>query len=91
MPTAIKLCPCDSSRIAAHGYDPDTNTLALQFKGRGGTPGPVYHYDKVEPELYEDLKRAESLGKFFGERINVKDDAGALKYPFTRIEEPKEE
>lgn len=83
----IALCECDSSRIHAHGYDQDTNTLALQFKGKGGVPGPVYHYSNVEPELYEDLKRAESLGKFFGERINLKDDEGKWKYPFTRLED----
>lgn len=83
----INLTPCQSSRIHAHGYCPDTNTLALQFKSKG-LPGPVYHYAGFEPEAYEDLKRAESLGTFFGQRINIKVD-DKLKYPFTKIEEEK--
>lgn len=93
MPTPkITLTPCESSRIHAHGYCMDTNTMALQFKGKDG-PGPVYHYAGFEPEAYEDLKRSESIGKFFGSRVNVKhpDDATKMLYPFTRIEAEKAE
>ena len=87
---AITLCPCESSRIAAHGFDPATGTLALQFKKKGPdgdmVPGPVYHYASVEPETYAELCAAESIGKFFGARINAKDDDGNLRYPYTKIE-----
>ena len=90
----IPLTPCTSSRIAAHGYDQATNTLALQFKKKGDNgeqvPGAVYQYANVEPELYRDLCAAESKGKFFGEHINIKVD-GKLKYPFTKIEAKTEE
>lgn len=85
----IALCPCDSSRIHAHGYDPETQTLALRFKGKGGAPGPVYHYAGFPAEEYEALKQAESLGKFFGAKVNIKNDEGELVYPFTRL--PDEE
>ncbi|OGT57560.1 MAG: hypothetical protein A3E01_08460 [Gammaproteobacteria bacterium RIFCSPHIGHO2_12_FULL_63_22] len=83
--STIALCPCDSTRIHAHGFDPATGILALQFKAKGGAPGHVYHYSGVTPEVYAELQAAPSLGKFFGERINAKDDAGALKYPFTKM------
>ena len=81
----IELCPCGSSRIHAHGYDPETQTLALQFKAKGGAPGPTYHYSGFEPETYEEMKGAESLGKFFGSKINTKDADGKLRYPFERL------
>jgi hypothetical protein len=85
----IPLCACESSRIAAHGYSPETKTLALQFRGKGkGGLGATYHYSGVSPEFYEELKGAESLGKFFGARVSAKNEDGTLVYPFTRVAEP---
>ena len=70
---AITLCPCNSSQIHAHGYNPETRTLALQFKRKGENGervgGSVYHYDDVAPEVYDGLCKAESKGKFFGANI----------------------
>lgn len=86
----IPLVLCESSRIAAHGYDAANQTLALQFKGKEDAPGPIYHYAGVEPQTYEDLKGAESIGKFFGSVINAKVD-GKLKYPFTKMEDEETE
>lgn len=90
-PLTIGITPCESSRIFGHGYDQASRVLALQFKRKnpeGGDPlpGTVYHYAGVEPETYAELCCAESVGKFFGERINAKDDEGNLRYPFTKIE-----
>lgn len=89
---AIPLTPCQSSRICAHGWDPDTETLALQFvkKGQDGNPerGPVYHYSGVTKAVYGDLCKAESIGRFFGQVISAKDDDGKLIYPYTRVDEP---
>lgn len=87
----IKMTPCSSSRICSHGHDPATNTLALQFKRKnpdGGEPigGQVYHYAGFTADDYKALTEAESLGKHFGTVINVKNDNGTLKYPFTKIE-----
>jgi len=86
----IALTPCSSSRIAAHGHCPDTNRLALQFfkKGPDGTrvPGAVYEYAGFPVEQYEALKSAESIGKFFGQVVNAKDEEGKLLYPYTKIE-----
>ena len=90
MPTNIEMCDCESSRIARHGYCAETNRLALQFKGKGGAPGPVYYYADFPPEEYEAMKCCDSLGKFFGSRINVKNDDGTLKYPFTKVPDEPE-
>lgn len=79
----IPLTPCQSARIQAHGFDPETRTLALQFKAENGPC--VYHYSNVEPELYKALCEAASLGRFFSERINVKDEHGDLRYPYTKV------
>lgn len=86
----ITLTPCSSSQIAAHGFDPATGTLALQFKRKGpdGTRigGSMYHYTGCSPELYAEFCAAESKGKFFGERVKNNKDL-----PFTKLEEPKPE
>ena len=64
----ITLVPCKSSQIAATGYDAESQTLAIQFKGKDG-PGNVYHYSDVPPEVAAEFEKAESKGKFFGSRI----------------------
>ena len=86
----IELCECSSSRIAAHGYDPETQTLLLQFRKKGGAPGPRFTYANFPPEEYEAMKCCDILGKFFGSRINVKNDDGTLKYPFTKVPDDPE-
>jgi len=65
----IDLIPCESSQITAFGYDPTTQTLAIQFPGRGVKPGDIYHYADVPAQVFEDMKAAESKGKFFGSTI----------------------
>lgn len=61
----MELTPVDSSLVAAHGYDEDTNTLHIQFK-KGGT----YTYANVPPEKYAALTSAESFGSHFLKNIN---------------------
>jgi len=65
---AIALTPVTSNQIKAIGYDADTKTLAITFT-RG--PGNVYTYDGIEPEQHEAFMKAESLGKHFGEHIQI--------------------
>lgn len=60
----IKLEPVESSLIAATGYDPASNTLAVQFKS-----GDTYHYEGVPPEVVQAMDEADSVGKFFGQNI----------------------
>jgi len=64
----IKLAPVDSSQIEAIGHDPETNTLAIKFKGGG-----VYHYANVSEEVFhefsgEKLAADEKVKHSVGER-----------------------
>lgn len=77
----IKLTPVKSSQIYAAGHDPDTKTLALQFKGKNG-PGSVYHYPNMSAEKYADFLKAPSLGKFFAAHIK-----GHKDHPHTKLED----
>jgi len=86
----ITLAPCESSRIQAHGHCAETNTLALVFKSKDNA-GTTYHYSGFTADDYAALQVAESIGKHFGSHINIKDEDGNLKYPFTRIEERKDD
>ena len=68
----IPLTPCDSSQLAAFGFDYETDTLAIQFKNKGGGLSDVYHY-QISQALFEQMNAAESKGKFFGENIKALD------------------
>lgn len=65
---AIALQPVESNQVGAIGYDPDTKTLAVQFK-RGARA--IYHYPGVEPETFEAFKGAESIGTYFGQHLKA--------------------
>ena len=68
MPKHIVLMPVESSQIHAVGHDPETNTLAIQFKSKTG-PGSVYHYQNISADKYTALVSADSIGKHFGAHI----------------------
>lgn len=71
MPTKIPtMTPCVSSAIAAHGFDPATQTLFLKF-----TSGTTYSYPEVSNDTYAALQAAESVGRFYGANIKGKFDA----------------
>lgn len=82
----ISLAPVDSSQIAAVGHDSPSETLAIQFRGKGNHPGAIYHYNPVPLGMYEDLIGAESIGKFFGMHIK-----GKPGISYRKIETEKEE
>ncbi len=67
----ISLQRVQSSQVAAVGYDPETKTLAVQFKSKatGETPVPVYHYPGVTIETHDEFIRADSVGTYFGAKI----------------------
>jgi hypothetical protein len=54
----------DSSMINKYVYNFATGTLKVEFTG-----GALYEYANVDPELYDNLCKAESIGKFFNEQI----------------------
>lgn len=53
-----------SSNLAEVGYDPDLETLEVQFKSGG-----IYQYFNVPAFMYERLMSADSLGHFFNAEI----------------------
>lgn len=60
----MKREPVSSSNLLSVGYDPDTETLEVEFKGNR-----VYEYYNVPPFLYERMLEAASIGKFFNQEI----------------------
>jgi hypothetical protein len=78
----IALTPVQSQLIAALGHNPDTNTMAVQFNARGA-PGPVYNYANVDAELFDRLRNADSIGRFFQAEIKPHADA----FPYTRVDQ----
>lgn len=91
----IAITPCESSQVAGFGYDAKTQTLAVQFPGRGATPGSVYHYSAVPPEVFADFQASESKGKFFGSKIRghfgyekQPDETGTV-HGLSQAQEPK--
>lgn len=64
---AIPMCSCKSSQVKAFGHDPATNTLAVEFNSGG-----LYHYAGVPAEVFEEMKKAESVGRFLGQSIKGK-------------------
>ena len=53
-----------SSMMASYGYDEKARTLSVTVRG-----GKIYHYAGVGPEVYEDMQKAASVGKFFAAHI----------------------
>mgnify|MGYP001553463146 FL=1 len=75
----ITLDSVASSQIEGIGHDPQTNTLAIQFKAK--KDAPIYHYANVDAAMFDAMKSAESIGKHFAAHIK----AFPQKYPCTRI------
>lgn len=93
----INLQPCVSSQLQAYGYDAESQTLAIKFKGSTGAPqGSTYHYFGVPAEVYEAMKAAKSVGTFFGSDIRPKfkfekqpDQPGGIVFGLSQDQEPK--
>lgn len=64
--------PVSSSNLVSVGYDPNSETLEIEFKG-----GTIYRYFNVPSFVHEQLMSANSHGVYFN--ANIKD-----KYPFER-------
>lgn len=60
----MNLTPVLSSDIAAIGYDPQSQVLAIRFN-RGG----VYYYDDVSSNVYQELMNDSSKGSYFHRNI----------------------
>ncbi|MGQ3284179.1 KTSC domain-containing protein [Bosea sp. (in: a-proteobacteria)] len=53
-----------SSNLASVGYEPETETLEIEFIKSG-----VYQYYNVPAFMYERMMSADSVGKFFNAEI----------------------
>ena len=53
-----------SSNIASIGYDPDTNTLEIEFLN-----GSVYQYYDVPEHIYDEIMSASSHGSYLATNI----------------------
>lgn len=82
----ITMDSVESSQIQAIGYDAQAQTLAIQFKAKGG-PGSVYHYSNVTAEDFAAFREADSIGSYFYKNIKPFPE----KYPYTRIAAPQPE
>ncbi len=73
MATDMDVQSVRSRDIALVGYDRETGTLEIAFRGGG-----VYHYREVPASIYEGLMSAPSHGTYFQKYIR-KD------YSYTKI------
>ena len=78
----INLTPVESSQLHAIGHHPDTQTLAIQFKGKAGTPGSVYHYKNFTKDDFLAFMTAESKGSHFKKFIKPE----VVKHPYEKIQ-----
>lgn len=56
--------PVSSSNLLSVGYDPESETLEIEFQKSG-----VYQYFNVPQFIHERFMEAESVGKFFNSEI----------------------
>ena len=57
----------ESSNISAVGYDMSFGSLIVEYKS-----GAKYQYKEVPYEVYENLIKAESKGRFINENVKGK-------------------
>ena len=53
-----------SSNLSSASYDPDTDTLTIEFQS-----GSSYQYLNVPPSIYRGLQSAPSAGSYFYRQI----------------------
>ncbi|GFE59620.1 KTSC domain-containing protein [Geobacter sp. AOG2] len=69
----MERIPVTSSNIRAIGYDPDSQTLEIEFNH-----GSVYQYTGVPEHEYESMMNADSKGQYLN--ANIKG-----RYPFIKL------
>lgn len=65
----MHLVPVESSNLSGVGYDQDSATLYVEFRGttlKNGTvkPPTLYAYDGVPPTVHQELMTADSKGSY---------------------------
>lgn len=82
----ITMQPVESSQLDSYGYDAESATLAIRFRGHGGKRGGLYHYANVGPTDWQAFSDSTSKGRHFTQQIK----ALPGRYPCTRVHEPAE-
>jgi hypothetical protein len=54
----------ESTNVVSAGYDPEFKVLMVEFKG-----GSVYLYADCPPEVWEEMQKATSAGKFLNQVV----------------------
>lgn len=60
----IRRQPVESSAIAAVGYSRKLRALEIEFRN-----GAIYRYSEVPARLYRELLAADSMARFYDEKI----------------------
>jgi len=60
----MERTPVSSSILESVGYDPETQTLEVEFK-----EGGIYRYFEVPESVYNGLLSVDSHGSFYAEHI----------------------
>jgi hypothetical protein len=63
----MELQSVKSSNIVSVGYDPDTHTLRIDYKGKDEPA--KYEYDEVPKDVYDGLMASKSKGAYAFEHI----------------------
>ena len=58
--------PVQSTNVKSVGYDAVEKVLEVEFKSGG-----VYQYTGVQAEMYADLMKAESVGRFIAQVVRA--------------------
>lgn len=64
-----KITTPDSSNIASFAYAPTRSVFIVEFKDKAGNITATWEYVKVPPQVFEEAKQAESIGRFIRMRI----------------------
>jgi len=76
--------PVKSSNLKSVGYDPETETLEVEFKA-----GTVYRYADVPAEVHAALMAAESVGSYYARNVRGKFESEKVEpEPETAATEP---
>lgn len=67
---------CESSNVHSHAFNAGRNVIVVRFHN-----GNQYEYPKCDANLYDDMKKAKSVGKFIYAQLNKK--------PYKRIDDWK--
>lgn len=61
----IALARVKSEQLAMLGYEPETQTMAAQFRPKELGPAHVYCYSPITAEQFEEARKPETTGSQF--------------------------